>query len=111
MKIVWAKLLEVLGRVIQTVLVPALIGLGAWVLELLTDAVSWAVYQIGSLLARGLGTALQAVDLPAPNVDWTVFGQAFLRLVDLWQMDLALAAVVGASIVRLLVYVVTLGRF
>lgn len=79
-------------------------------LEELTGAMSWAFLQLFSAAAEWLIEMMKGITWPA-SPDWGVMpvkAVQMLYIAGVWQ---ALAVVIAAGILRLMVKIMTLGRF
>lgn len=104
-------LVAALGRWATRLLIPILIAVGGWVLEQMTGALSWVFLRIGSAVVTLIVVELARVQMPSPP-DWAgVFGSQMLDLVEVAGVDVALGVLIASALLRLVVSVVTLGRF
>lgn len=106
-----AWMVTALGRVALRVMTPALIALSAWGMEQLTGVVSWVVLRFGDLLLGLLLEQIATIRMPAaPN--WAAtFGVTILDLIEVSGIDVAFGVVILSLSLRLVVKLVTLGRF
>ena len=111
--VVAAGALSVAGRVASKITTPLILAAAGWALEQMTDGISWAYYKIGQLAARAAGTAIAQIDVPAAmeGWSWTSFGAQAIRLIDFYQLDLAVALIFAGALSRVAVKVISLGRF
>lgn len=105
--------LAVLGRFVSKLWMPAALGVAGYALEQMTDGLTWAYVQLGMLAAKAAGAGVSTVDVPDAMATWSwaAFGADALRLIDFYQLDLAVGLVVSGALARVAVKVMTLGRY
>lgn len=98
---------------VQVPLIASLTGMAAVVIEWISDGMSWAYMQLGLLAARGMGKAISALEVPAQltGFSWGTFGAQAIRLIDFYQVDLAVGIVLTAALLRIVLKAVTLGQY
>lgn len=109
--VAWSWVLSIGGRLLGKVALPLFAGLTIWALENSVGLISWGILAILDGLLTLLLTAMGEVDLPdAPSWD-SILPAAALDLLHLAGIFQGLGTFISALIIRLLVFLVTLGRF
>ena len=98
------------GKLLSGWVIPFAAVAMAWVIEQFTGAVSWGLFEAGSALLRVLLEAILAFEWPEPIV-WGSFSATATGLLQIAGVLAAIQVVVLAGVARLVVKIVSLGRF
>lgn len=99
------------GRLLGKVASPLIAGAMIWGLEQSTGAITWGIMSMLDTFLSVILVAFGDVDLPdAPSWD-AIFPAAALDLVHLAGIFEALSIFLSALILRIILYLTTLGRF
>lgn len=105
----FAAMFRALSRFGWRVLSPIIMGALAWLSETLVDGVSWAIVNLFEAIWPVMLSLVNAIPAP-PAVNWTDWPAMGLTLMRVWEIDTALGILIAAAMVRMLVYVGSLGR-
>ena len=97
-------------RVVNQTLVPALISIGVFMMELMLDGLSWLIVKVADMIAISLGWVLNLFPIP-PDLSLTSipYGTEIVSVLTLAGFWDALTVFLIGSLIVLLIRVMTLG--
>lgn len=89
---------------------PGMAAAAVWTFNQLNEAVAGVIFYVGGSFLAVVFAMLGAVSWPDP-IEWSRFGALALQLIRLAGLDVAVGIFISAAALRLVVRVMTLGRF
>ena len=112
MPVLGGLLLRALGKMLSAFWMPLIAVALAWIIEQVTGAISWGIFEVGFAALEFILGLLDSFDWPA-GPDWTTFGQyaqASIQILEISGVFAGITIIVSGGIVRVLVRTLTLGR-
>ena len=112
MPILGGILLRALGKMASAVWLPVVAVAMAWIVEQVTGAISWGIFEVGFAVLRFILELMDSVAWPA-GPDWTAFAgytSAAIQLLEVSGVLAALTILVTGGVLRVVVKTITLGR-
>lgn len=105
----FAAVFKALLRVLNMSLVPAIVAIGAVVMEWALGLVSWFVVSFGNGILLGLRWVLENLPFPDVTIEEGTFGAKFMDLAEILGIWPALSLYISALAVVFITRIVTLG--
>ena len=105
--------LRALARILSGWWIPLVAVVGAWLLEQATGAISWGIFSVAQVTLDGLLFLIQGVSVPATvsEVQWRSLSGYAVQVGALAGLWTAIGLYISSLGLRLVAWVVTLGRF
>ena len=105
----FSEMFSALKRVFDLTVVPVLVALCMFLMEVAFGAIRWIIVTIGDALVSVIGWALNSVDLPPLNFSSSTFGGKFLDLAQLLGLWEAITIYMGFALVAFIARILTVG--